>query len=96
MVNMSQDILPGNVGHTRNLCEHKLGRCYPGLYPPGKLDLSMLSSAGVACVRFLYYSVVIGLLYMAHPDGCQHKFTFQPRPRPYPMRGHRLLCSLCT
>ncbi len=40
--------------------------------------------------------VVIGLLYMACPDGCRHKITFLPRLRPYPVRGHRLLCCLYT
>jgi hypothetical protein len=35
--------------------------------------------------------VVIGLLYMAYPNKCQHKGTFLPRLRPYPMRGHWLL-----
>jgi len=38
--------------------------------------------------------VMIGLLYMAYPDGCLPKFTFLPRLTPYPMRGHRLLCSV--
>jgi len=39
---------------------------------------------------------VIGLVYKAHSNG---KCTFLPRLRPYPMRGHRLLCigaKLCT
>ncbi len=36
-------------------------------------------------------SVVIGLLYTAYPDGCWHQFTFLPRLRPYPVRGHWLL-----
>jgi hypothetical protein len=40
--------------------------------------------------------VVIGLVYKAYPDGCRHKYTFLPRLRPYPVRGHQLLrrCSL--
>ena len=35
--------------------------------------------------------VVIGILYVACPDGCWLQFTLLPRLRPYPMRGHRLL-----
>ncbi len=35
--------------------------------------------------------VMIGLVNKAYPDGCRHKFTFLPRLRPYPVRGHRLL-----
>ena len=38
--------------------------------------------------------VVIGLLYMAYPDG-RHKLIFLPRLRPYPMRGHWLLNAEC-
>jgi hypothetical protein len=61
---------------------------------------SIVSPASVCPVVSLNL-VVIGLLYMAYPDGSQHKFTFLPRLRPYPMRGHRLLCilrsvSFCT
>ena len=29
-------------------------------------------------------SVVIGLLYMAYPDDCQHEFTFLPKLRTHP------------
>ena len=32
-------------------------------------------------------SVLFDLLYLAYPKGCQHKFTFLPRLRPYSMRG---------
>ncbi len=32
--------------------------------------------------------VVIGLLYIAHPDGGWHELMFLPRLRPYPVRGH--------
>ena len=39
----------------------------------------------------LFDLVVIGLSYMAYPDGCRHDCTFLPGPRPYPMRGQRLL-----
>ena len=34
---------------------------------------------------------MIGLLYKAYPDGCQQVLL---RLRPYPLRGHWLLC-LC-
>ena len=41
---------------------------------------------------FLKFSLVmIGLLYMAFLDSCWHKMTFLLRPRPYPVRGDRLL-----
>ena len=43
------------------------------------------------CKHVVIEHVVIGLLYMAYSDGNWHKFTFLPRSRPYPMRGHRLL-----
>ncbi len=46
------------------------------------------------CSQVYFNFVVIGLLYMAYPNGCQHTLTFQPRLRPYPMKGHRLLCIL--
>ncbi len=41
-------------------------------------------------------SVVIGLLYMAYPNGCLHKFTFLPRLWPCPVRGALALvyCSV--
>ncbi len=32
-------------------------------------------------------SVIIGLLYMAYPGGCQHNSTSLPKLRLYPMRG---------
>jgi len=32
--------------------------------------------------------VVIGLLYVAYPNGCRHKLTFLLRQRSYPMTGH--------
>ena len=51
--------------------------------------VSSHASAGIFVV------VMIGLLYMAYPDGCWHTFTFLPRLRPYPMKGHRLLL-VCT
>ncbi len=38
--------------------------------------------------------VLIGLLYKAYPDDCQHRLEILLRLRPYPMRGHQLLCSL--
>ncbi len=46
-----------------------------------------------ASLDVVFDLVVIGLLYKAYPNGCGHKFTFLPRLRPDPMRGHRLLCS---
>jgi len=39
---------------------------------------------------------MIGLVYKAYPDGCRHKYTYLPRLRPYPVRGHRLLCWSMT
>ena len=41
---------------------------------------------GQACIS--HRLVVIGLLYVAYPDGSQHNITFLPRLRPYPVRGH--------
>ncbi len=35
-----------------------------------------------------YSLVVIGLVYKAYPDGCRNEYTFLPRLRPYPVRGH--------
>ena len=35
--------------------------------------------------------VLIGLLYKAYPNDCQHSYKVVLRPRPYPMRRHRLL-----
>ena len=35
--------------------------------------------------------VVTGLLYMAYPNGRQHKITFLARLRCYFVRGHQLL-----
>ena len=32
--------------------------------------------------------VVIGLLYMAYPNGCWHEITFLLRLRPLPVKGH--------
>ncbi len=60
------------------------------------LVLASVDATALLCqqqmlVTFFVYLVVIGLLYMAYPDGCQHEFTFLPRLRPYPMRGRRLL-----
>ncbi len=44
----------------------------------------------------LYYDLIlIGLLYKAHPDGCQHRLQILLRPRPYPIRGHWLLHLKC-
>ncbi|DBA80192.1 TPA: hypothetical protein ACH3X2_007657 [Trebouxia sp. C0005] len=43
------------------------------------------------CVVFFGGGGGIGLLHMAHPDGCWLTVTFLPRPRPYPVRGHQLL-----
>jgi len=34
---------------------------------------------------------LIGLLYKAYPNGCQHRLQVLPRLRLYSMRGHRLL-----
>ena len=36
-------------------------------------------------------TVLIGLLYKAYPDGCQHRLQVLLRLRPCPMRGHWLL-----
>ncbi len=36
-------------------------------------------------------ALIIGLLYMAYPNGCCHVVSSLPRLRPYSMRGHRLL-----
>ncbi len=36
-------------------------------------------------------SVVIGLLYIAHLNGCWHRFTFLPRLMPDPVRERQLL-----
>jgi len=41
--------------------------------------------------HLIFDLVLIGLLYKAHPNGCQHRLQILPRLRPYPMRGHRLL-----
>ncbi len=41
-------------------------------------------------------SQLIGLLYKAHPDGCQHRLHILLRLRPCPMRGHQPLCVLHT
>jgi len=55
-------------------------------------DNDMDADVGLAMVQLLKvrtgfgYSVLIGLLYKAYPDGCQLL-----RLRPYPMRGYRLL-----
>jgi len=46
------------------------------------------------CELLLVYdvtSVMTGLVYKAYPNGCQRKYTFLPRLRPYPLRGHWLL-----
>jgi len=37
--------------------------------------------------------VLIGLLYKAYRDDCQHRLDVLLRQRPCPMRGHRLLCT---
>ncbi len=37
--------------------------------------------------------VLIGRLYKAYLDGCQHRLQILLRLRPYPMRGHWLLCN---
>ncbi len=34
---------------------------------------------------------MIGLVYLAYPGGCRHKFTFLPRLRPYPIKSHSFL-----
>jgi len=55
-------------------------------------SLMALCSKGRCIVRTVNNSlVVIGLVYKAYPDGCRHKYTFLPKPRPYPVRGHWLL-----
>ena len=38
----------------------------------------------------LFGLVMTGLVYMAYPDGCQHRCTVMSRLRPYPMRWHWL------
>ena len=35
--------------------------------------------------------ILVGLLYKAYPNGCQHRLQVLLRLRPYPMRGHQLL-----
>ncbi len=37
--------------------------------------------------------IVIGLLYKAYPNGCQHRLQVLLMLRPYPVRGHRFFCS---
>ena len=50
----------------------------------------------IPCLFILLFNVVvIGLLYMAHPNGCWPKLTFLPRPTPYPMRGPFALAYCC-
>ncbi len=44
--------------------------------------------------QLLLSAVMIGLLYMAYPDGCRLETTFLPRLRPHPVRGHHLLCFI--
>jgi len=52
-----------------------------------------LGSFGVqVCLYFCFNLVVIGLMYKAYPDDCQHRLQVLLRLRPYPVRGHRLLC----
>ena len=34
---------------------------------------------------------LIGILYNAYPDGCQHRLHVLLRLRPYPVRVHQLL-----
>ena len=36
-----------------------------------------------------------GLVYKVYPNGCRHEYTFLPRLRPCPWRGHWLLYAPC-
>ena len=56
-----------------------------------KPKFSKLQSLDLRYAKKIILVLVIGLLYMAYPNGCRHKHTCLPRLRPYPMRGHRFL-----
>lgn len=48
---------------------------------------SHLAPAGIT----ISHLVLLGLLYKAYPDCCQHRLQIVLRLRPYPVRRHRLL-----
>lgn len=67
-------------------CHHCLERG-PAGSPPCVFDVSVL----------IFGLFIVGLLYMAYPDGCQLVGGFLLRLSPYPVRGHQLLrCVLGT
>ena len=65
-------------------CHHCLERG-PAGSPPCVFDISVL----------IFGLFIVGLLYMAYPDGCQLVGGFLLRLSPYPVRGHQLL-PLCS
>ncbi len=54
-------------------------------------DLAAVRQAAVRCSVLYIYMVIIGLLYKAYPNVCQQVLL---RPRPYSVRGHRLLYAV--
>ena len=64
----------------------------PSLHaPPLRCCLFLINLVVIGILHGIFDLVLIGLLYKAYPDGCQHGLQILLRLRPYPMKRDRLL-----
>ena len=68
--------------------------CDPGPYPNCQTlfgSVTLLTCMAVSVLQFACDLDMIGLLYMAYPSGCRHKYILLSWLRSYPVKGHRLV-----